>query len=257
MKITLFQQDIVWCDPDANYKKVEEVLKASPDTDLMVMPEMFTTGFVTLPEEGQLEMDASVTMRLKQLAAAYDCAIAGSVAVSEDGGVRRNRGYFITPEGAVYVADKHHLFRPGQEHRGYKAGEHRTVIEYRGVRFLLTVCYDLRFPVWSRNTRSSLYDVMICVANWPQPRQNAWEILLSARAVENQAYVIGVNRVGHDKVCNYLGGTRAVHPYGHLMASCKDGVEMTCSFEPDMEWLQHYREKFPCLADADEFVIQN
>lgn len=272
MKITLYQQDIAWLDPAANYAKIESVLASNPDTDLLVLPEMCATGFVTRPALGQIEAVAEVEHRLLSLASRYGTAICGSFAVtlpeSADLPVlepvkfevpcharNRNRCYFVTPEGEVHYSDKHHLFNIGGENQGYVAGNERRVVEWRGIRFLLLVCYDLRFPVWSRNTESDTYDVMICVANWPQQRRLAWETLLAARAIENQAYVIGVNRVGQDRLCPYDGGTRAVHPYGHIVAQCQDNVEETCSFVPDIEKLEDFRKKFPSHLDCDLFTI--
>lgn len=256
MKISLFQQDIKWLDLEANYLKVESVLSSHPDIDLLVMPEMCTTGFVTAPVAGSLESSVQVEQRLKSISAKYATALCGSFAVV-DGGVNCNRFYFVTPEGAVHYADKHHLFAPGGEARDYKAGDRKCIVEWRGIRFLLQVCYDLRFPVWARYTAEEPYDVILYVANWPMQRQLAWEILLSARAIENQAFVVGVNRVGEDLMCQYKGGTRAVHPYGHILAECLDSEESVCTFEPDMEKLWDYRKKFPSLVDSDRFIIQD
>lgn len=256
MKITLFQQDIQWLDPEGNFLKVESVLQSHPDTDLLVLPEMCLTGFVTMPQPGQLKSCVEVERRLKELSQRYGTALCGSFAVVDDG-INRNRAYFVTPEGTLDYADKHHLFAPGGEAKGYVAGEGKCIVEWRGIRFLLLVCYDLRFPVWSRNTAEAMYDVLICVANWPVQRQLAWDTLLAARAIENQAFAIGVNRVGNDLMCQYEGGTRAIHPYGHVLAECPRGAESVCSFEPDMVKLQEYRKKFPSLSDSDSFVIQD
>ncbi len=272
MNIALYQQDIVWLDPDANYTKMEDVLRQNPSIDLLVMPEMCTTGFVTQPESCDIESALEVEQRLLRLACQYNTALAGSFAVQVSGtsptsdivrtadtsqmdGSKRNRLYFVTPEGGVYHYDKHHLFTPGQEDKGYQAGDQQTLVEWRGVRFLLAVCYDLRFPVWLRYTDSAPYDILLLVANWPSARQLAWNVLLRARAIENQAYCIGVNRVGHDKMCEYAGGSVAIHPYGHPVASCEEGQEGLCVFSPDMESLASYRHKFPSLTDADRFIL--
>ena len=254
MKITLFQQNITWLDPEDNYLKIESVLMSQPDTDLLVMPEMCSTGFVTNPQPGQIEKPEDVEKCLKRLAAKYNTALCGSFAVATSEG-NRNRCYFVTPEGEVHFADKRHLFSPGGEAKGYQAGKEKCIVEWHGLRFLLLVCYDLRFCVWSRNTAEAPYDVMICVANWPSQRQLAWNTLLPARAIENQVYVIGVNRVGQDEMCPYSGGTVAIHPYGHIVAQCTDNLEGVCSFEPDIEKLKDFRKKFPCQVDADRFVI--
>lgn len=254
MQISLFQQDITWLDPEINYLKIESVLMSHPDTDLLVMPEMCATGFVTNPQPGQIEKSEDVEARLKASSKKYQTALCGSFAV-ETTECNRNRCYFVTPEGMVYFADKRHLFSPGGEALGYKAGREKCIVEWRGIRFLLLVCYDLRFCVWSRYTAEAPFDIMICVANWPSQRQLAWNTLLPARAIENQAYVIGVNRVGQDKMCPYSGGTMAIHPYGHIVARCEDNQEGVCSFEPDIEKLHDFRKKFPSQLDADNFTI--
>ncbi len=254
MKISLFQQDIKWLDLEANYLRVESVLSSHPDTDLLILPEMCVTGFVTSPQAGQLPTSGEVEGRLKALAARHGTALCGSFAVTE-GGENRNRAYFVSPEGQVWFADKHHLFAPGGEARSYQPGRDKCIVEWRGVRFLLLVCYDLRFPVWSRYTEAEPYDILVCVANWPLQRQLAWNTLLPARAIENQAFAVGVNRVGEDLFCQYSGGTRAIHPYGHVLAECPDNVESVCTFEPDLAKLREFRMKFPSQLDSDRFEI--
>ena len=145
--------------------------------------------------------------------------------------------------------DKHHLFTYGGEHNHYTAGDKRVVVEWRGVRILLEICYDLRFPIWSRNRGD--YDMIIYVASWPTPRVEAWKALLVARAIENQCYVAGVNRVGDDPNCTYCGGSSIIDPYGRHLAICADSCECEASAEIDMEALEAFREKFPVLKDAD------
>lgn len=253
MKITLYQQDIVWLDPEANYRKIESVLESHPDSDLLVLPEMFTTGFLTQPHRGGMESDEEVRRRMLDLAQRHQCALAGSVAIEAEDGTYRNRFYFVRPDGGIDYADKRHLFSYGGEHLAYTPGDRRVVAEYMGVRFLLIVCYDLRFPVWARCLND--YDVMLCVANWPSVRQRSWEVLLQARAMENQCYMVGVNRVGVDKICDYAGGTTAVHFYGEPLETCPPQQEGCVTFEPDMEALCHFRDKFPVLADSDRFEI--
>ena len=256
MKITLYQQDIIWLDPQANYQKIERVLQDHPDTDLLVLPEMCNTGFITIPQPGQIEEATAVEQRLLQLARTYQTALCGSFAVHDPlltGDVQNaNRCYFVTPEGDLYHYDKHHLYTPGFEHKGYQAGQDRIMVSWRGINFRLAICYDLRFPIWNRYSAETPYDIFICVANWPAARQLAWETLLRARAIENQSFCIGVNRVGHDSLCDYQGGTCAIHPYGHLLASCTDLTEGICTIEPDMQKLQEFRQKFPVLTDGDE-----
>lgn len=268
MVISLFQQNISWLDPASNYCKIEQKLQELPDTDLLVMPEMCNTGFIAIPQPGQIEKAEEVEKRLLGLAHKYNTALCGSFAVEVDPNLNsnfnlnpegdanrsvsnRNRAYFVTPEGDIYHYDKHHLFSPGLEDKGYLAGQERVMVEWRGIRFLLCICYDLRFPLWLRHNRQTPYDILLCVANWPAARQLAWDTLLRARAIENQAYCIGVNRVGHDLMCEYQGGTIAIHPYGHPVAQCTDSAEGICTFTPDMEKLMDFRRKFPSLQDAD------
>ena len=262
MRIALFQQDCVWRSPDANYQLMEAQLRLHAGCDLFVVPEMASTGFVTTPRPEQLESAPAVEARLLDLAVRYGSAICGSFAVAAGGDAPDeeacrlfNRAYFVTPEGEVHRYDKRHPFSPGGEDRAYAAGSRQAVVSYRGVRFLMCVCYDLRFPVWLRRTDVADYDVLLCVANWPAQRRLAWEVLLRARAIENQVYAVGVNRVGADPMCPYTGGTKAVHPYGHVLAECRDGEAACCTFEPDMAELAHYREKFPALADGDRFTL--
>jgi len=263
MQISLFQQNINWLDPEANYQKIESVLSKHLDTDLLVLPEMCSTGFVTSPKPGETEYYADVEKRLLDMSSRYQTAICGSFAVSlslQQSDVlyhenNRNRCYFVTPEGETYYYDKHHLFNIGGENSGYLPGQEQCVVTWRGIRFLLLVCYDLRFPVWSKFSSNNSYDILICVANWPQKRQLAWETLLSARAIENQVYVVGVNRVGDDVLCDYCGGSRAIHPYGHVVAKCTNDKEEVCTFTPDMKKLEDFRMKFPSQKDSDDFTI--
>jgi predicted amidohydrolase len=185
---------------------------------------------------------------MKRMSAEADAAIAGSVAVEEQGRYY-NRFYFVKPDGSVTYYDKRHLFTYGGEHLRFTAGEERVIVEWRGVRILLEVCYDLRFPIWARNRGD--YDMILYVASWPTPRVKAWSALLVARAIENQCYVAGVNRVGEDPTCDYCGGSVIINPYGHTLAACADNTECEVSAEIDIEALEAFREKFPVLKDAD------
>ena len=250
MKITILQQNIVWADPTANVRKADEAINQNPGADLYVLPEMFSTGFCTNPE-GIAESTESETLQwMKDKAATTDAAIAGSVAVTEDGKYY-NRFYFVKPDGSVTHYDKKHLFTYGGEHLRFTAGEERVVVEWKGVRILLEVCYDLRFPVWARNRGD--YDMILYVASWPTPRVSAWSALLVARAIENQCYVAGVNRVGKDPACEYCGGSVIIDPYGKTLAACEMNQECEASGEVDMGNLNAFREKFPVLSDADDF----
>lgn len=252
MKIVLYQQDIVWADLQANRQKLIDLMGRAPGADLYVLPEMFTTGFATSPE-GIAEQSPSDTLTLmQQLAARYDAAIAGSIALHEDGRYV-NRFLFVRPDGSYAAYDKRHLFTYGGEHKTFTGGSERVIVEWRGVRFLLLVCYDLRFPVWIRNRRD--YDAILCIASWPTVRRNAWDTLVRARAIENQCFVAAVDRTGDDPACHYNGGTVFVDPYGEVQAACADGREEFVCAELDMDILHAFRAKFPVLSDADDFSL--
>ena len=248
MKISIIQQDIAWADVEENIRRADETVDAAPRADLYVLPEMFSTGFCTDPE-GVAETPGGPALQwMKKKSAQLNAAMAGSVAVN-DCGRYYNRFYFVCPDGKVTHYDKKHLFTFGGEHEHFTAGDERVVVEYEGVRILLEVCYDLRFPVWSRNRGD--YDMILYVASWPEVRVEAWKSLLVARAIENQSYVAGVNRVGSDPSNEYSGGSMVVDPYGKVVASCQDGMAMSASAEVDMAMLNRFREKFPVLNDSD------
>ena len=247
MKTTILQRDIKWGDPKANIQRADEAISRNAGSDLYVLPEMFSTGFCTSPE-GIAEKDNTTLQWMKSKAGEIDAAIAGSIAVEEDGKYY-NRFYFVKPDGEVTHYDKKHLFTYGGEHLRFTAGEERVVVEWRGVRILLEVCYDLRFPIWARNR--SDYDMILYVASWPTPRVGAWSALLVARAIENQCYVAGVNRVGNDPACEYCGGSVIIDPYGVKIAECEISQECEATAEIDMAALEAFRKKFPVLLDAD------
>lgn len=248
MKITILQRDIEWANPALNVQRAEEAIDRNAGADLYLLPEMFSTGFCTQPE-GIAELSDSDTLKwMKRKAAEIDAAIAGSVAVEQEGRYY-NRFYFVKPDGTVTYYDKKHLFTYGGEHLRFTAGEERVVVEWRGVRILLEICYDLRFPIWARNKGD--YDMILYVASWPTPRVAAWSALLVARAIENQCYVAGVNRVGTDPACEYCGGSVIIDPYGKTIAACADNTECEATAEVNMEVLEAFREKFPVLKDAD------
>lgn len=248
MKVTILQRDIEWCNSAINLQRAGEAIDRWPGADLYVLPEMFSTGFCTVPN-GVAEGEQGVTLQwMLRKAAEADAAIAGSVAVKV-GENYYNRFYFVKPNGEVAYYDKKHLFTYGGEHLRFTAGKERTVVEWRGVRILLEVCYDLRFPIWARNRGD--YDMILYVASWPVPRIKAWSALLIARAIENQCYVVGVNRVGSDPNCEYNGRSVVIDPYGDEIARCATGVECEAEAEIDVAALNAFREKFPVLKDAD------
>ena len=248
MKVTILQRDIEWANPSLNVLRAEEAINRNAGADLYVLPEMFSTGFCTQPEGIAESCDSDTLKWMKRKSAEIDAAIAGSIAVEQDGKYY-NRFYFVKPDGSVTYYDKKHLFTYGGEHLRFTAGEERVVVEWRGARILLEVCYDLRFPIWARNRGD--YDMILYVASWPTPRVAAWSSLLVARAIENQCYVVGVNRVGMDPACEYCGGSVIIDPYGRTIAACADNTECEATAEVDMEALEAFREKFPVLKDAD------
>lgn len=248
MKVTILQRDIVWANPAVNAQLADEAIDRNPGADLYVLPEMFSTGFCTVPDGIAESADCDTLQWMKQKSAQINAAIAGSIAINENGKYY-NRFYFVKPDGSVAHYNKKHLFTYGGEHQRFTAGDSRVVVEWRGVRIMLEVCYDLRFPIWARNHGD--YDMILYVASWPTPRVSAWSTLLLARAIENQCYVAGVNRVGNDPTCQYCGGSVIVDPYGKVVAACDDNQECEATAEIDMEKLVAFRQKFPVLNDAD------
>ena len=253
MKIALIQMNLAWCDAAENLRHAEELIKSQPRADVYVLPEMFTTGFCMEPSRIAEPMEGPTLAWMRRVASETDAAIVGSVATIAPEGGYKNRMYFVEPDGQVFHYDKRHLFSYSGEDKHYEAGRERVIIEWRGVRFLLQVCYDLRFPVFARNCDD--YDVALYVANWPDKRRMAWDILLRARAIENQAVVIGVNRVGTDPMCNYDGGTAAIDFFGFVAVRCDDNTEQVITYEVKMDEMRQYREKFPSLNDSDDFRI--
>lgn len=252
MIVKLFQQDIIWGDSEANRRRLDEMLETSGGADLYVFPEMFTTGFATMEGAAVEEDEAPVLDWMKSKARLQDAAVAGSIAL-RTGEKCANRLFFVTPEGQVTWYDKRHLFYYGGEGTRFNPGQARTIVEFRGVRFILAVCYDLRFPVWLRNRDD--YDAILVVANWPDARALAWNTLLQARAIENQCYVLGCNRVGQDPACSYTGYTKVVNPYGEIIASVPDNTEGIASAVLDMQFLHAYSHNFPVLENADSFKL--
>ena len=263
MKVTLLQRDILWADPKGNAKLNEKLIKENAGSDLYLLPEMFSTGFATTPDGIAEKLDNEgecFTLKwMKKQAKESNCAICGSVAVEEKGRFY-NRLYFVTPDGC-WQYDKHHLFTYGGENKRYTAGEDkRVIVEWSGVKILLQVCYDVRFPVFVRNRLldegyNPEYDAIIYVASWPATRVPVWRKLLPARAIENQCYIMAVNRVGEDPACRYIGGTMLIDAMGNSVAEAEEGTECAVSGEIDMESLAKFRSKFPVLKDADKFQL--
>ena len=245
--------DLAWCDTQDNLGRAEQLITTNPGADVYVLPEMFTTGFCMEPHRIAEPMEGPALQWMKRVATETNAAIVGSVATVAPEGGYKNRMYFVEPDGKVTHYDKRHLFSYSGEDKHYEPGKERVIVEFRGVRFFLQVCYDLRFPVFGRNCDD--YDVALYVANWPDKRRMAWDILLRARAIENQAVVIGVNRVGTDPICNYDGGTAAIDFFGYVAAKCTDNTEEVVTYEVKMDELMLYRSKFPSLVDSDDFRL--
>lgn len=253
MRTVLLQTDISRLDPAANMRTAEALMATAPGADLYVLPEMWSTGFCTAPDAG-LPPAAPALEWMQRQAAERDCAVAGSLAVRPAPGARlRNRFFFVRPDGSSDYYDKRHLFAFGGEDTAFEAGTRRVTTEWRGVRFLLQVCFDLRFPESARLQPDSPYDAVLYAASWPASRRAAWDALLPARAIENQAYVIGVNRTGGA----YNGGTAAYNPQGRCIGRCSaeaEALEVTVDAEEAAQW----RKAFPMgtrPADAAQSVL--
>lgn len=252
MKISIVQHDIIDSDKTATLLRLERLLLQAEPSDLYVLPEMFSSGFVMNAPAVAEPAGGETAVWMEKMATRLNAAVAGSVATA-DGGAFFNRFHFVEPGGKVTHYDKRHLFGYGGESTHYSPGGNRVTVEYRGVRLLLQVCYDLRFPVWSRNRGD--YDAAIYVASWPQSRIAVWDLLLQARAVENQCFVVGVNRIGSDESGIYPGHSVVLDYYGRRIASCEPGNEQVVTAELDLPKLAGFRQKFPVLDDADRFPI--
>lgn len=256
MRITLIQTDIAWEDKQENLRRLRIYLeKLGGQTDLIVLPETFTTGFSMNTERLAEPLTGSTISLLQQWSSKYGIALAGSFIARHTDESIRNRFFFLTPNGQMAYYDKRHLFRMGKENLHFRAGTERPIIHYQGFRILPQICYDLRFPVWSRNVNDE-YDVIIYVACWPESRRRVWDVLLQARALENQCYVCGVNRTGTDgNGIAHNGGSIVYSPKGERLASIPDGHEGMTTVHIDLEPLRLFRRKFPVREDADTFSI--
>jgi len=254
LHITLVQPDMVWEDKAANLEHYTKLLDAGRDhRHIVVLPEMFTTGFSMQPEQLAEPMTGHSVQWMKHMAHKHRCIITGSLIIEEDSKYY-NRLLWVQPDGAVFHYDKRHLFGYGGEDKHYAPGSKRTIVQVNGWRINLQVCYDLRFPVWARNAGTE-YDVLMYVANWPCQRSLAWKTLLQARAIENMCYVVGVNRVGADAKGNmYSGDSSLIGPLGEVIWQQAD-AEACTTVVLEKQALSDARSTFPFLKDADGFVI--
>ena len=255
LKIAVLQVDLVWENPSENRalfsKKIEHI---DQDIDLIVLPEMFSTGF-SMNAENLAEVDQGETFKwMQQVASQKKSAITGSLII-KDNGKYYNRLYFIYPDGTFKTYDKRHTFTLARENETYAAGNQRLILEYKGWRICPLICYDLRFPVWARNTED--YDLLIYVANWPETRINAWDTLLQARAIENMSYCIGVNRTGKDGNKHVYNGHTAVYDcLGKAFFENDKESEFTQIVSLDKSHLIETRDKLKFLQDRDSFSLK-
>ena len=253
MKTVIIQTELSWENPQENCVLLHQKIAAITETvDLIVLPEMFTSGFTMNPKAVAETMEGPSIAWLKQLAHNKDCAITGSLVIEEDGNYF-NRLVFVQPDGSINTYDKRHLFTLAGEDKVYTAGSDKLVIDFRGFKICLLICYDLRFPVFARNVEH--YDLLVYVANWPKLRVQAWDILLRARAVENMCYVIGVNRVGTDgNQHQYVGHSQVVDYLGNYLLQPQDeSAHFMVDFDKGV--LLETRRKLAFLDDQDTFKI--
>jgi predicted amidohydrolase len=241
MKVNVIEFSMFWEDKMLNLQSYNEKLSNIKESDLVVLPEMFQTGFSMSPELYAEKMDGETISWMKNWSYKLNSAICGSLMVVEDKKFY-NRFVFVKPDGSIQYYDKRHLFSFGDEDKHYTPGNTKTIIEWKGFKILPLICYDLRFPVWSRNVGD--YDMIIYVANWPESRSLAWKTLLKARAIENQSYVIGCNRVGIDgRGIKHSGDSMIISPLGEI------------TNQVSIEEVRRIRTQFPFLDDKDLFEI--
>jgi omega-amidase len=254
LKIVAVQTDLFWEDKTANLANLEEKLASiNTSPDLIILPEMFNTGFSMDTKQLAEPMNFTTFKWMKQMAAKHEAVIIGSYIVNENG-QNYNRLIWIEPNGDFDTYDKRHLFRMGGENEHYSAGKKRIIKNLKGWNICPLICYDLRFPVWSRN-KNCEYDILIYIANWPKPRAHIWSNLLIARAIENQSYVIGVNRVGIDGSGLVYSGDSAIIDFKGQTLVSETEKESILYYEINKKELLDFREKFPAYLDADDFEI--
>ncbi|MEE9362493.1 MAG: amidohydrolase [Cellulophaga sp.] len=253
LKVALVQSALIWENPEGNRKSFEEKFSSLPkDVDLIVLPEMFTTGFIMTPFHIKKEEGEKTLQWMQQIAKQKDAAIVGSI-VFEENKIYYNRLFFVKPDGSFSEYNKRHTFTLAGESKVYQAGSTRLLITYKEFKICPLICYDLRFPVWARNTND--YDVLLYVANWPKPRIQAWDTLLKARAIENMAYCIGVNRVGKDNSGYVYSGHSAVYDTlgEQLVFSEKEAILYV---EIEKSHIKKNRDTLKFLQDQDSFILK-
>ncbi|MDC1162378.1 amidohydrolase [Tenacibaculum sp.] len=261
LNISILQSDLTWENPSKNRENFEQKInQISTPVDLIVLPEMFTTGFTMNAEKFAEKMDGKTIKWMQKIANKKNSAITGSVIISESNSFF-NRLLFVYPSGKIKIYDKRHTFTLAGEDKIYSSGNCKLIIDYKGWKICPLICYDLRFPVWARNTEN--YDILLYVASWPKLRVNAWDTLLKARAIENMSYVIGVNRVGKDaNNYEYSGNSIVLDSLGNNLSSpsetinLNNGNELIVSKTLSKNYLMASKNKFRFLEDKDKFIIK-
>jgi omega-amidase len=252
LDLTLIQPNIFWKGIESNLEHLDNLIHENKShSDVIILPEMFTTGF-SMDVQNFAEGPQGTTLKwMIEKAVKYNAAITGSIIYSENNHYF-NRLYWVNPGGEWQYYDKRHLFRMGNEDQFYQYGKQRLIVLFRGWRICPLICYDLRFPAWSRNNHA--YDLLIYVANWPAARTHVWNILLRARAIENQCFVAGINRVGRDgENIHYYGESCVIHPKGYFSIVSHEPVEQVINCTVSLNELLDFRANFPVLKDADTF----
>lgn len=252
MKVTTIQHNIKWENKKLNISEYNQYINNIQQTDLIILPEMFNTGFTMKPEMNFETMNGETINWMKNIANNKNCAITGSLIIKENNNYY-NRLIWCQPNNIIQHYDKKHLFPIAEENKHYQNGNKILIIDYKGFKIKPLICYDLRFPTWSRIGN---FDILIYVANWPMSRKNAWTTLLKARSIENQCYTIGVNRIGTDTTgLQHSGDTMIINPNGDIINSISS--EGTITTELDLDTINNIRDKFPFLNDKDDFILNS
>ncbi|MFM7022895.1 MAG: amidohydrolase [Flavobacteriales bacterium] len=254
LNIALVQSNLAWENPEGNFAIFNAHLEKINNADLIVLPEMFSTGFSMEPQRLAESMQDKTMQWLTQKAKEKNCVITGSF-IAEEKGKYYNRLIWMRADGSFESYDKRHLFRMAGENNQYSEGKKRLIVELKGWKICPLICYDLRFPVWSRNVKQE-YDILLYIANWPAVRSHPWKSLLLARAIENQCYVLGLNRVGTDgKNLDYSGDSSIIDPLGKYVAEAVPGKEEIVTVTLNDELLEQCRKVFPVYMDGDTFQL--
>ncbi|MDQ3192009.1 MAG: amidohydrolase [Bacteroidota bacterium] len=256
LKINLIQTDLHWEDPEKNLLMFSELISENKaESDLIILPEMFNTGFTTNSALFAEEVNGITISWMRQTAKEQNCVITGSLVITENENFY-NRLIWMKPDGNFHHYDKRHLFRMSGEHKHFTAGTDKIIVELKGWKICPLICYDLRFPVWSRNQNND-YDILIYIANWPEKRSYVWKSLLVSRSIENLSYVIGVNRVGIDgNDISYAGDSAIIDAKGNYVAVTIQYKTEILSFDLSFDELKEFRNSFPAHLDADDFEIK-